>query len=96
MYQERPSVCRMFGVAGYFDKNHDATLAICREIREQYSIAPVPTVLNRYEVPMIADWSFKMSSIDPDLIKEKLPLNKALLIALDKVALFSQYHDQEK
>lgn len=37
-YNERPSVCRMFGVAGTFNKHHQVTLSICKYIKENNSV----------------------------------------------------------
>lgn len=92
-YQDRPSLCRMFGVAGYFDKNHDLTLSICKLIRDEYKIETVPTKLDPEKTPNFSQWSYKMAGLDQKLIQEKMPINQALLFALQKVALYAQYQD---
>jgi Fe-S-cluster containining protein len=88
-YQERPSVCRMFGVGGYFDKEHKPVLSICKHIREAN---PVETKEARAHnlTPMISHWSSRLAALHPDLIKERQSINRALKIALEKVALWSQ------
>lgn len=85
-YQERPSVCRMFGVAGYFDKHHKATLSICKYIKEQNS-----NPQNIGAPPMIAEWSSHMVNLHPDLIRNKKPINAAIREALEKIAFYAQY-----
>jgi Fe-S-cluster containining protein len=91
-YHERPAVCRMFGVAGYFDKHHKATLSICKYIREsnpeqaQRSLAGQALV-----APMMAEWFAKLNSVDPNLTQDQKPLNEALKIALIKIALHENY-----
>lgn len=94
-YDERPGVCRMFGVAGYFNKKHEVTLSVCKVIKEFHNVKEIPAGLDASVTPMISDWSFKMGSLDPKLIQEKLPINEALLKALYKVALYSQYQPSE-
>jgi Fe-S-cluster containining protein len=86
-YQERPSVCRMFGVAGTYDKHHQVTHTICKFIKELNLNIPQATE----QTPLIPLWSTKLTAIDPDLIKNKLPINLALRGALEKIAFYSQY-----
>ncbi len=95
-YETRPSLCRMFGVAGYYDKSHSLTLSICRDIKEEYAIRQIPTNLKREDVPMMADWSLRLNSLHPDLLRHKMPINQALHEALLKVSLYSQYQEDSK
>lgn len=94
-YDERPGVCRMFGVAGYFTKKHEVTLSVCKVIKEFHNVKELPVGLDPSLTPMLSDWSFKMGSLEPKLVQEKLPINEALLKALYKVALYSQYQPNE-
>jgi Fe-S-cluster containining protein len=93
-YQERPSLCRMFGVGGYFDKHHEATLSICKLIRENQ---PELTQVRLLEVtsentPMLANWAMQLSQLSPELTQDRKPLNLALKDALEKLSLYAQYH----
>lgn len=90
-YHDRPAVCRMFGVAGYRNKKNEVTLSICKFIKENNSITEAPTNLDVNKTPMMVEWSFKLASLDQRLIQEKLPINQALLKALEKVALYAEY-----
>jgi uncharacterized protein len=90
-YEERPSICRMFGVAGYRNKKNEVTLSICKFIKDHHEIKEIPINLNPHEVPMMMEWSYKLASLDQRLIQEKLPINKALMKALEKVALYAEY-----
>jgi len=94
-YQERPSLCRMFGVAGYFNKHQQVTLSICKYIREQY---PELTIKRESEAsqehtPMLIHWSYRLTQLEPTLIQERMPINRALKQALEKVALYAQYQE---
>ena len=86
-YNERPSVCRMFGVAGTFNKHREVTLSICKYIKENNSTL---TEVNS-STPLIPDWTSKLSTIDPDLTQKKVSMNEAILKALEHVAFYAQY-----
>lgn len=91
-YEQRPSVCRMFGVAGYFDKTHEATLSVCKYIRETYPEITLNLLKNApQDIPMMANWFNHLVNIDPSVAGPKLPLNQAMLSALEKVAFLAQY-----
>lgn len=94
-YKERPSVCRMFGVAGYYNKHHKVTLSVCKLIRDKY---PELTVTRTQEAtaentPVLVNWSYRMSEIDPALIQDRMPLNQALKLAMEKVAFYAEYQN---
>ncbi len=95
-YETRPSLCRMFGVAGYYDKNHSLTLSVCRDIKDAYQITEMPKNLSRDEVPMMSDWSLKMNALHPELLHHKMPINQALHAALMKVSLYAHYQSQSE
>jgi len=86
-YNERPSVCRMFGVAGTYNKHQEATLAICKLLKDLHTDLPVPSE----STPLIPHWSGKLSGLDPELMKNKLPINLAMKTALEKIAFYTQY-----
>lgn len=94
-YNTRPSVCRMFAVAGYFDRNHQINLSICKFIKETYFIQNPPTNLPPETTPVISQWMMKLSSLDPRLIHHKLPINMALLKALEVVSLYNSMTDTQ-
>jgi Fe-S-cluster containining protein len=94
-YEKRPGICRMFGVAGLYDKNHDVTLSICKHIKEKYEINGNPTSLGSENIPMMQEWFFKLGTLDQKLLQERLPINEALLRALEKVAMIMDYTFQE-
>ena len=94
-YRERPSICRMFGVAGHHDKLGEVTLSICKLIKER---SPELAEKKLAEVkingaPLMIDWSYRLAQLDLALIQDRLPINQALLRALDKVLLYARYQD---
>jgi Fe-S-cluster containining protein len=95
VYKERPSLCRMFGVSGYYNKHREITLSVCKLIKEKY---PELTKTRESEVseektPMLVTWSYRLAQLDPRLIQDRLPINLALKGALEKVALYAQYQE---
>jgi Fe-S-cluster containining protein len=96
VYQERPSLCRMFGVSGFYNKHREVTLSVCKLIREKY---PELTKTREGEVseektPMLITWSYRLAQIEPALIQDRMPINQAFKAALEKVALYALYQDQ--
>lgn len=92
-YGQRPSLCRMFGVAGYYNKQHEITLSICKLIKEEYPDETAKALTKPFgEVPVISHWTSKLQSLDPKLVESRQPINMALKSALEKVALWSQYN----
>jgi Fe-S-cluster containining protein len=94
-YNDRPSLCRMFGVSGHYNKQHEISLSVCKLIKEKYKLFDQELKGSKQETPMMADWSMKLASINPQLIQDKMPINKALLGALEKVAFTLQFQDED-
>lgn len=95
-YTERPLVCRLFGVAGHYNKHHNVTLSICKYIKQEYpDLAKiVEGEATEENTPMLSQGSFKLTQLDPQLIQNRMPVNQALKLALEKVALYAQYHPE--
>ncbi len=95
-YQNRPSLCRMFGVAGHFNKYREATLSICKYIREKYPELSEERGKQATEenTPMLVTWSYRLAQLDPALIQNRYPMNQAMKMALEKVALYAQYQER--
>lgn len=95
LYQERPSLCRMFGVAGRMSKSGAPTLSICKFIRQEYQITSDPPNLDVATTPIMGQWMLHLSTLEPRLLQERMPIKDALLKALYKVALYAQYHQDD-
>ncbi len=93
-YHQRPSVCRMFGVAGHHKKEDQVTLSICRYIKEYYALTEAQLVSDNSDIPMMVEWSYRMTALDPNLMQDRRPINEALLGALQKVSLYTAYQEE--
>ena len=88
-YTTRPSLCRLFGVAGYYSKTHEKNLSICKELKAHYPerLPLDPLTLNP---AMMSDWSSRLLALHPDLSKESIPISLSLSKALEKVMLYGR------
>ncbi len=87
-YKERPSLCRMFGAAGTYNKHKQVTLSICKLIKEEYPQNLTPNI----SPPIMSVWMARLSALHPELL-QKTKINQAILNALQKIALYAQYQD---
>lgn len=85
-YLQRPSVYRMFGVAGFLNKRREVTLSICKHLKTLY-----PQEVSSEGAPILTYWSSQLATFEPRLVQDFLPLNQALKIALEKVVLYAEY-----
>lgn len=92
-YQHRPTVCRMFGVSGYYTKHRQITLSICKLIKQKYpeQSQQQQTQVTEEKTPMLVDWTYRLTQLDPQVIQNRMPINQALKKALEKVALYALY-----
>lgn len=93
-YHERPSLCRMFGVSGYTDKKGEMAVSICKLIKQDFPENSQQIQQERNpKTPKLRDWSFHLSTIHPELIQKRIPINDALKGALEKIALYAKYYE---
>ena len=93
MYQQRPGICRFFGAAGTTGKAGEYQLSTCRNIKTDHPTAYADTLiaLESDPPPLIRHGQEQIRQLDPELASNPMPLNQALVTALEK-ALFEQYY----
>lgn len=93
-YYERPSLCRMFGVSGYLDKKGEISVSICKLLKQDFPETSQKIKDDRSpDIPKLRDWSLHLSTIHPELIQARIPINDALRKALEKIALYAKYYE---
>ena len=94
-YKFRPSVCRVFGASGYFDKNHEISLSVCKYIKSESPMVFEKAFKERSQqnTPMISQWYSKIQSLGTPELMERKPINEALLSALQLVGFYAQYQE---
>lgn len=88
-YATRPSLCRLFGVAGVFSKTHEKTLSICKELKAHYP-ERLPLDSKVLNPAMISEWSSRLYALHPELSQDLLPISISLSKALEKVMLYGR------
>lgn len=93
VYEWRPGICRMFGVAGYRSKTDVPTLSICSTIKNQMpaKYADALIAVTTSSPPMLTHGRQRIAKIDYTLGDKLLPINLALQLALEKVLMLSTY-----
>ncbi len=98
VYEWRPGICRMFGVAGYRSKTDVPTLSVCSTIKNQMpaKYADALIAVTTSSPPMLTHGRQRIAKIDYALGEKLMPINQALVAALEKVlmqAAYSQVND---
>lgn len=99
-YQYRGLICRLFGYAASKGMDGQAKLVTCQTIKtgQAETVARVEAGLkeDRNTVPYMSDYYFRMRSIDPDLGTRLLPINQAMLKAMEEVMGYYAYRELEE
>ncbi|MGP9799963.1 YkgJ family cysteine cluster protein [Rheinheimera sp. NSM] len=93
VYQQRPGICRLFGAAGYRDKQGQTSLSVCKVIKTDRALAYQDTLiaLQSDPPPMMIMAKEQINELDYELGKQHLPINEALQQALEKVLFKAWY-----
>ncbi len=93
VYEQRPSICRMFGAAGYRDKLGQPALSVCKTIKsdkaEKYQQHLI--MLSAQPPPMMMSAKEQVSQLNYELGSKHYPIRQAVQLALEKV-LFKSYY----
>ena len=93
VYQQRPSICRLFGAAGYRDKTGHASLSVCKVIKADKPAAYQQSLIAMQSdpPPMMVMAKEQVNELDYELGKQHLPINDALQQALERVLFKAWY-----
>jgi uncharacterized protein len=94
-YNERPGLCRMFGVAGLKNKEQVYHLSICKFIKESNpeASAKVVTDLTLRKPPLMTEHSAQLAHLGDSFLQRRFPINEAIQQALEKVAFCAWYQE---
>lgn len=92
-YAWRPSLCRLFGFAAVRTKTGRPELAACARHK-----TACPSAVDRARaaiaagvpVPTFADFATQVAALDPSWGGDRLPINEALQVAIERVGLWLQ------
>lgn len=86
-YRYRAVVCRLFGFAGNRDREGVPRLAMCRIMKEEKGESVVPGTDDGLLMPLFSEAGLRITALHPGLGALRLPINRALLEALQKVGM---------
>jgi Fe-S-cluster containining protein len=91
-YRYRVVVCRLFGFAGNRNRDGIRQLAVCRVMKNQPGSATITIDLDDpdYPMPLFAEAGMLITTLHQAMGTRRLPINSALLEALQKVGIFLQ------
>ncbi len=99
-YAYRGLICRLFGYAASRGLDGEARLVTCQIIKtgQAETVAQIEADLkqDKASVPLMSDYYFRMRSIDPDLGTRLLPINQAMLKAMEEVMGYYAYRELEE
>lgn len=97
MYHYRGLICRLFGYSARINKYGEKELITCGIIRGQSFYEPASKAIKegRMEIPVMRDYYIQLQSIDPVLGTEMMPINRAIMRALEAVMHYMAYREAE-
>ncbi|MFD0761042.1 YkgJ family cysteine cluster protein [Lutibacter aestuarii] len=93
-YRYRGLICRLFGYAAVKDKYGQLRLATCKILKEsqpQNYQQVIDALKNKASIPVFTDYYMQLSQIDFTLGATILPINKALIRAIEEVLSYYAY-----
>ncbi len=101
VYAQRPSICRLFGAAGYRDKTGKPSLSVCKVIKTDRTDAFQQAIIAMESdpPPMMMASKEQVSQLDYELGNQHLPVNEAVKQALEKVlfkAWYAGFNDDQQ
>ncbi|MCX8118341.1 MAG: YkgJ family cysteine cluster protein [Desulfobacterota bacterium] len=97
-YGFRPSVCRLFGFAGMKDREGRLILQACRRQKEEMPllVEKAQEALSKGGVAPSYDHFFlRLFALEPSLRGDRMPINRALRLALERYGLMVQLVEAE-
>lgn len=94
IYDFRPSVCRLFGFAAVKNKQGTAEFAACRyhkQIMPEMVEKVKESIAGGVPVASFPEIAIQLSNIEPYLGNQRMPINQALKVAIQRVGLMAQW-----
>lgn len=94
-YVSRPLICRLFGFSGNRDRHGHFRLSPCSVLKDKVMSSEVSDHSKQAgtgsKPVFMSDYVLRLSSIDPDLSREMMPINMAFKRAVDRVWLHKKF-----
>ena len=93
-YEFRPLICRLFGFSGILNKNNEPIYSPCKIIKNhmtQENLNRLSGFVQSIKIPIMRNYSLRLSQISPLLTQKEYPINEAIKIALEKIGYWFQF-----
>jgi len=98
-YNDRGMICRLFGYSARKNKYGQKEILTCTIIKEEqkklFELASAE-IQTKLSVPVAADYYARLRAIDQEYGSNYLPVNKAILIALQIVLTYYHYKGRQQ
>ena len=94
MYHNRALICRLFGIAGHFDKYQKIQFSPCLEIKKETPDKETEVqkmLTNGLSMPVFSLYRERVYALNPLLTEKLYPINTALRRALERVGFYLMY-----
>jgi Fe-S-cluster containining protein len=98
-YSTRGLICRLFGYSARLNKRGERELVTCSVIKSEQSAAYHPAAAavtaRELDIPVMSEYYMRLYAIDPEMSRDRLPINKALVKSLEWVMHYFSYRTAE-
>ncbi|MBX7124851.1 MAG: YkgJ family cysteine cluster protein [Cyclobacteriaceae bacterium] len=92
-YRYRGLICRLFGYSARINKYGARELVTCQILKTEQATSVARADDPSVEVPLMTDHTMRLHAIDPDLARDRYPINQAIRKALEQVMHYYAYRD---
>lgn len=96
-YHHRPMICRLFGFSVSKDKEGRGRLASCPLVLEASGVMADTISFESTEgLPVYSESWMALTGVHPEWATQRYPINEAIRLAIEKVALNRQFGDSKQ
>lgn len=91
VYDNRATLCRLFGYASVYDKSHKLQLSICSWIKSEHEVPVCPLLIQ--QAANLPNWSQQVRNLLPSWEQGTMPFNQAFIYASERYLLTQAYEE---
>lgn len=97
-YLYRGLICRLFGFSARRDKYNEPQLVTCKPIKENQpnEVSRGVELTQKKKIPLYRDYYTQLYAIEPKLADKALPINKAILEAVEYILSYYTYRPSRR
>lgn len=98
-YAYRGLICRLFAFSAIRDKYGEKNFIVCKPLKTEKAelIADIKQgIAGGMKIPMMSDYYYQLYAIDEAMGRERMPINRAIVRALEEVMFYYAYRKPPK